>query len=265
MTEPVSHQAQPGFVVVALAGGVLEDDFRAAGFAAPNKAYLPIGGKLMLVRVLQALRAASLVREVRCVTQAGDLERASGPAILCDHLIDPGSDLVGSVLAGVVDLPDEERVLVSATDMPLLSPRAVDGFAGLAAGTPCDIGYGCVEKNVHERAYPSVRHTWVRLREGTFCGGGISLLRAGAIRSMEAKLRAFTSARKSPWKMASLFSLRLLWGFASGRLSISDVEAQADRLTGLRCRAIVCPNPEVAVNVDTLADLKTIEKLTNAP
>ncbi len=248
------------FRVIALAGGSLESDFRRAGYTVPNKAYLAIGNELMINRVLQALKGAAAVKEIRCVTQREAL--ASRPKIqpLCDAVIPPGADLIGSVIAGLEGLPNDERVLVAATDMPLLTSQAVDAFADLASTTPCDVGYGFVERKIHDSKYAGVRHTWVRLREGTFCGSGFSVLRVGATKQIQDALRRFTDARKSPAKMASLFSFGLVVRLLLGQLSVTELEQHANKLTGLTCRGLLCPYPEVAVNVDRASDLRQIER-----
>jgi molybdopterin-guanine dinucleotide biosynthesis protein A len=249
------------FTAVALAGGSLEPDFRQAGYDVPNKAYLPIAGELMLVRVLRALRGSPAIRQIRCITPASAAAQVPIVEQLSDQLIEPGVDLISSVLAGFTGLPDDERVVITATDMPLLTTPAVDGFAELAAQTPCDVGYGFVERRVHDRLYPGVRHTWVRLREGTFCGAGLSVIRAGAAAQIETVLRNFTDARKSPAKLAALFSPTLVLKVLMGQLTIGELERRADQLTKLVCRGIMCRDPEVAVNVDCLEDLRTVEAL----
>jgi GTP:adenosylcobinamide-phosphate guanylyltransferase len=253
--------AEPKFTAVALAGGALERDFRRGGYDVPNKAYLPVAGELMLVRVLRALRQAASVREIRCVTQSAAAARVAEIAQLCDAIVEPGVDLISSVIAGFAGLARDERALVVATDTPLLTARAVDRFASLAVRTPCDVGYGFVKRDSHDRSFPHVRHTWVRLREGTFCGAGISVIRAGAATQIETLLRRFAAARKSPIKLASLLSPALVLGVLLGRLRIAELERRASDLTGLVCRGILCPDPEVAVNVDRLEDLRTVEAM----
>ncbi|MDQ6766697.1 MAG: nucleotidyltransferase family protein [Candidatus Eremiobacteraeota bacterium] len=249
------------FTVVALAGGSLEADFRSAGYDVPNKAYLPVAGELMLVRVLRALRGSSAVKQIRCITQATAAARVPAAAQLCDMIVEPGPDLIGSLLTGFQGVPDDERVIIAATDMPLLTAAAVSGFAELAAQTPCDVGYGFVERGLHDRSYPNVRHTWVRLRDGTFCGAGMSVIRAGAASQIEDVLRKFTAARKSPAKLAALFSPALVLKVLTGRLGIAELERRASELTGLVCRGMSCRDAEVAVNVDRLEDLRTVEKI----
>jgi len=248
---------------IALAGGRLEQDFRAAGFDAANKAYIPIGGTFMLERVLRSLRGAKSVGRIRCVTQADAFNAAFGARSrdLCDEVVTPGDGLIDSMLAGFVGLPDSQLVLVVATDIPLVRPSDVDAFAARALSAPCDVAYGFVRREAHDAKYPGVRHTWVRLREGTFCGSGVSAIRAGAVGGLAGALRRIVAARKSPLRLASIFSTALLVRYLFGMLSIADAERRADEITGCRCRGIPCDEPELALNVDRLADLRAVERI----
>lgn len=248
---------------VALAGGELEADFRQAGYEVPNKAYLPIAGVTMLERVLRGLRASSSVARIRCVTPPAAMTGALGDSVrsLCDDVVAPGRDLIDSVQCGFARLAPEETALVVATDIPLVTPDAIDDFVAHLRGAPCDVGYGFVSRASHELRYPQIRHTWVRLREGTYCGSGISAIRAGAIGQLSDLLRRFVAARKSPLKLARLFSVLLALRMLFGGVPIAELEKRAGALSGLRCRGIACDQPELAVNVDCLADLRAVEAL----
>lgn len=250
------------FVAVALAGGSLERDFVRAGYRVPNKAYLPIGPSFMLERVLRALRAASSVGRIRCITQPKAFSLAFGDdRSFCDDVIAPGADLIDSMLAGFTGLPPNQMVLVAATDIPLVTGSAIDTFASRAKALDCDLGYGCIRREPHVAAYPHIRHTWVRLREGTFCGGGVSVIRAGAAVHLASILREFAAARKSPLRLASLFSPFLVVRTALGLVGIAELERRASELTGVTCRGIPCDEPELGVNVDRLEDLRAVSQL----
>src|SRR5579863_7150575 len=110
--------AHERLTAVALAGGRLERDFRDAGFDIANKAYLPVGGTLMLERVLRALRAATSICRIRCVTPSSAFASAFAgrSAQLADEIIEPGSGLIDSLIAGLRGLPDGSLALVVATD-----------------------------------------------------------------------------------------------------------------------------------------------------
>ncbi|HZV78994.1 MAG TPA: nucleotidyltransferase family protein [Candidatus Binatus sp.] len=253
------------YTIVALAGGSLESDFRNAGYNVVNKAYLPIGGELMLERVLRAFRSARCVERIRVVTQPDAFAAAFGDRArtLADDVISPGNGLIDSMLAGFTGLAPEARVLVSATDLALLTPEAVDAFAARAAeiAADADIGYGFVSRHAHEAKYPQVRHTWVRLKEGVFCGAGVSMLRAGSAPKTADLLRRVAALRKSPLRLAMLFSPGTWLRMLTGSARISELEARADEMSGLRCRGVLCDVPELAVNVDRLADLRIAEAL----
>lgn len=250
---------------IALAGGRLEQDFRDAGFDVANKAYLPIGGMLMLERVLRSLRGATAIGQIRCVTQPEAFSAAFGPRgrDLCDEVVTPGNGLIDSMLMGFAGLPEERLVLVVATDIPLVRSSDVDAFAERARSAPCDVAYGFVRREPHDAKYPNVRHTWVRLREGTFCGSGVSAIRAGAVDGLTGALRRIVAARKSPLRLASIFSMTLLVRYLLGMLSIADAERRANEITGCRCRGIACEEPELALNVDRLADLRSVQRIVD--
>ena len=253
------------FTAVALAGGHLEPDFRAAGYGAVNKAYVKIGETLMLERVLLALHAAESVSRIRCVTQLQAFREAFGdPRAAGIDVVDPGNDLIDSLIAGFEALDPDEMALMCATDLPLASAAAIDAFAAKAADMACDIGYGFVSRESHVRKYPQIRHTWVKLREGTFCGSGVSVMRPGAAQPVADLLRKVTAARKSPLKIAALFSPGLLLRLPFGRVSIAELERQADRISGVTCRGILTDDPELAVNVDRASDIPEVERLLSS-
>lgn len=252
-------------IAVALAGGRLERDFRDAGYDVTNKAYLPVGGVTMLERVLTSLRGASSIGSIRCVTQPDAFRRAFGPrgARMCDDVVAPGEDLIESMLAGFAGVAEAQMVLVVATDIPLARSSDIDAFAARVRSSHCDVAYGFVRREAHVSRYPHVRHTWVRLREGTFCGGGVSGIRAGVASGFAAALRRFAAARKSPLRLAAIFSPSLLVRYVAGRLSIAELERRANAITGYDCRGIACDEPELAVNVDRVADLRAVERILN--
>lgn len=251
---------------VALAGGRLESDFRDAGYDVANKAYLSLHGVTMLERVLSALRGASSVGRIRCVTQPDAFAATFGPrgAGLCDEVVKPGAGLIESMMAGLAGLPEDRLVLIVATDIPLVRSSDIDAFAARVLSAPCDVAYGFVRREPHEARYPGVRHTWVRLREGVFCGGGVSAIRAGAGAGFADALRRIVAARKSPLRLAAIFSPALLLRYVFGMLGIADAEQRADVITSCRCRGIACDEPELAVNVDRLADLREVERILDA-
>jgi hypothetical protein len=180
---------------------------------------------------------------------------------LADECRPDGIRISESLRSGLAGLPENDLVLVATSDLPILCAVAIDDFTARARMLDGEIGYGCVERNVHLAKYPEVPHTWARLRDGVYCGGGLIALRPRVLPALERFIEELGAARKKPWRLASLFGSRMLAKYALGRLSIADAEARARELLGAPVRAVVSPYAETAVNVDRATDVALAERL----
>jgi len=99
------------------------------------------------------------------------------------------------------------------------------------------------------------QRTFVRLRDGIFTGGNVLLVNPAKLREIEPVVREVIRLRKSPFRLASrlgfLFLLRLL----TGGIRIAEVERKAEKLFGIRARAVRMPYPEIGTDLDKTADL----------
>jgi molybdopterin-guanine dinucleotide biosynthesis protein A len=243
---------------VVLAGGPVDAVARLQP-GAPNKAFVEIGGVTLVGRVLAALRASASV--ARIVAVAPPSVSAHPGVAQADELRPDGIRITESLRNGLSAFPPDRDVLVVASDLPILTAAAVDDFVERVRALDADIVYGCVEKRVHVAQFPDVPHTWARLREGTFCGGGLVSIRPRALPLLERFIERLGAARKRPLRLASLFGWDVLARYAIGRLAIADAEARASRLLGARVRAAVSPFPETGVNVDRVTDVALAEAL----
>ncbi|HEY9084707.1 MAG TPA: nucleotidyltransferase family protein [Candidatus Tyrphobacter sp.] len=245
-------------IAVVLAGGP-PDDVSALQPGAPNKAFVRVAGRTLVERVLTALRASSAVD--RIIAVAPSAMRGDAALALADECRPDGIRISESLRSGLEGLPVNELVLVATSDLPILTPGAIDDFAARALALDGEIGYGCVERSVHRAKYAEVPHTWARLRDGVFCGGGLVALRPRVLPALERFIERLGAARKKPWRLASLFGFRVLAKYALGRLSIADAEARARELLGAQVRAVISPYAETAVNVDRASDVALAERL----
>lgn len=245
---------------VVLAGGPPDELAATQGVA--NKAFVHVGGVALVTRTLQALRESSSIGRIIVVAPKATHD---DPALaLADEKREDGAKIRVSLRNGLTGLDANEDVLVSASDLPILTGVAVDDFVERALVRMCDIGYGCLERRVHIAAFPQVPHTWVRLREGTFCGGGLITMKPRILGHLERFIEQLGAARKSPLRLARLFGIDMLLKFAVGRLSIADAEARASSLLGAPAAGIVSPYAVTAVNVDRLSDIELAERLVSS-
>ncbi|MDE2572665.1 MAG: nucleotidyltransferase family protein [bacterium] len=243
---------------VVLAGGPADDEVARLQPGAPSKAFVRVGGATLLERVLRGLRAAHTIDAIRVVAP----QQALGdPSLASVEACPAGTRMVDSLRNAVDGLDPNTSLLAVASDVALLSGAVVDDFVQGAQALEADLVYATVRKETHMARYPELPHTWVRLREGTFCGGGFVLLKPRALPSIFEAIEVFGAARKSPLKLARLLGWGTIWRFALRRLSISYVEQRVRGLTGIQARALECRYAEAAVNVDRAGDVAAVERL----
>ncbi|HLJ60941.1 MAG TPA: NTP transferase domain-containing protein [bacterium] len=239
--------------VVVLAGG--KPDPALTGAPLP-KAFAPLCGRTMVEFVLDALRGTNRTRRIILV---GPETPPPALAAVVDVTVRERGGLLENLAAALAELPGDAPVLAVAADVPLLTPLAVSAFLDAALALDADIVYGVVPRADVMRVYPDARKTFVRLRDGVFTGGSLVLLRPRAFERARPVLERAIRARKRPWDLARLFGPATLLGLATGRLRISGLEARVATIAGVRARAVICHEPEIAVDVDRAEDLVLAE------
>ncbi|HXM08223.1 MAG TPA: NTP transferase domain-containing protein [Candidatus Acidoferrum sp.] len=240
-----------GLHAVVLAGGPFDDVARLQNV--PNKAFVEIEGVTLVGRVLLSLSQASRIASV-CVVAPETMYDSDALALATERRPD-GPRITDSLRNGLAGLPGDDSVLIVTSDLPVLSPEAVDDFVERVRSSDPDAGYGCVDRRTHEARFPQVPHTWARLRDGTFCGAGLASLKPRALPALEQFIERLGAARKRPLQLASIFGYDVLVRFAFGRLTIARAEERASRILGAKVRAIVSPFADAGVNVDRVGDV----------
>lgn len=243
---------------IVLAGGP-RDTVAQTNPSAPNKAFIKIGGIELVARTLGALRASRSIDTIIVVAPAS--AHAHPSLALADHLRPDGKRISDSLASGIRGLDPDAQTLIAPSDLPIISADAINEYVSQATALNAEITYGCLERRVHEAAYPQVPHTWARLRDGTFCGCGIITLRPRSYPRLARVIERLGAARKNPFALASLFGWDVLLRFAFRRLSIADAEARASQILGASVKAVVSTHPDIAVNVDRVSDIALAEEL----
>lgn len=247
---------------VLLAGGHLEPLPPGEGHPS-GKGMLAVGPTPMAARTLRALAECPGIRRVVLVSPVSR-EELEGPEWEgVDEVAEAGPDLISSLRSGLARVADpDEPVLTVAGDLPFLTAPAVTDFLERCSDRPEASGwYGYMRREVSERKYPGVPHTWARLVEGTFCGTGLVALRSRVVERVESAMRALTQGRKNPLRLAAVLGWRTVFQFVTGRLTVSVAEHAAARLLGFRCVGIESPFAETAFNVDSFETLLEARRL----
>jgi GTP:adenosylcobinamide-phosphate guanylyltransferase len=237
---------------IVLAGGG-HDAVSATAPDLPNKAFVEIGGIALVERVIAALRNAPGIHRIIAAALAGADERRPD-----------GARMVESLESGLTGAPADEMVLIAASDLPLLSQAAIAEFLEQAHARDLDVAYSIVSQRDHLAVYPKVPHTWAKMVEGRFCGGGLVALKPRALPALRAVLDDLGAARKSPLRLAALFGWDVFPRFALGSLTVAAAERRATAILRAPAGAIRCSHPEIAVNVDRVSDIALANGLVEA-
>ncbi|MBW3622257.1 MAG: nucleotidyltransferase family protein [Armatimonadetes bacterium] len=240
---------------VILAGG-RDRGALAEATGQPIRALLPIHGRPMIHYVAGALAAAETVGPVAAV----------GPEALADALpglplLPEGPDLLSNIQAGLNAHATDGPVLLLTTDIPFLTPAAVDDFVRRGRASGADLCYPLIAQSVNAARFGEMRRTYARLHEGRFTGGNMMLVRAGFFRQMEPLVSDAYAARKQPFRLARKVGMGLLVRFMLGRLRIAQVESRVGTLLGGSVRAILTEYAEIGADVDKPEDLQLAEAL----
>jgi GTP:adenosylcobinamide-phosphate guanylyltransferase len=246
---------------VVLAGGP-PDAVSALYRGATNKAFVPVGGTPMVARVIAALRATPSIERIIAVAPPSmhDTEALAG----ADERRADGLRMIESLDSGLAGAPADEPVLVVASDLPVLTPAAVEELIALAHERNLDIAYAIVNSRVHYAAFPRFPHTWATMWDGRFCGGGAVVLRPRVLPALRGVMDDLGAARKSPLRLAALFGWDIAPRFALGFLRIAAAEDRASTILRAPVGAVRCSHAEIALNVDRPGDVALANELVNA-
>lgn len=248
---------------IILAGGKNSPAMQAVA-QTPVRALTPLGPGTMLDCVVVALADAPSVGRLFVV---GDI-----PASDAYTQIPQGATLMDNLFAGIAaacqDLP-AARLLVSTSDIPFLTPAGVEDFVAQSLAADADFCYPIIPIEACRAAYPQMKRTTVRLREGTFTGGNLMLVNPQFMLAQREPLARAYAARKRPFQLGAMLGwgllarLLLAQTLAPNALSIPLLEQGVARLLGggSRARAIVTHYAEIGTDIDSPEDVAVARQL----
>jgi molybdopterin-guanine dinucleotide biosynthesis protein A len=235
-------------------------DKLACKLGAAHKALLDVGGRTMIQRVVDALRASPEISHVVVACRQGGpvAESLRGQVDLAES---EAPSFLDGISAGFAAMPDVSRALLVTCDMPLLTPQAVSAIVHEAAARP-EVGllYAMVDIRLTQQAYPEGHRTAIRLKEGSYTAAGVCVVSREFITKSGPIIMEAFKQRKSKIGMARLFGIGFLAKFALGILSVEGLVKRADEMMGCRCAAVSLPFAECGFDVDTESDLEAARR-----
>lgn len=242
---------------VVLAGATNRGKLSEVSDAA-HEAVIRVAGRPMVHYVLDALKASDSVERIILVGPREALDGYPSPDGI--ELVPAGESMVENLRLGLERVQNQEPALIVTSDIPLLRAEAVDDFVNRCEQVSADIYYSVVAKEVNEAKYPGVTRTYVRLKDGTFTGGNIALVKPEVVEACAPMIAQAVAMRKNPLKLSRLLGLKFIVKLLFNRLSLKEIEERVRLILGFRGVAVLSPYPEVGIDVDKPQDLTLVEE-----
>lgn len=242
---------------VILAGAPADPEMQAK-YSVKNRAEVPIAGKPMVQYVVDALKDSSNVGNICLI---GDVQCEG-----TDKVIPSAGSMINNLVAGV-GACEGDHVLISTSDIPMLTAEAVDDFIGRCGDLSADLYYAIIPKGDCEKRFPGMRRTYVRLAEATFTGGNMVIISSEFVRKNSEYLRQVFEVRKKPLKLAGLIGVGTLiraiiaqkvW---AGAINLPLLERTAGRVLNADLKAVQTPYAEIGSDVDDLEQASYLEAM----
>jgi GTP:adenosylcobinamide-phosphate guanylyltransferase len=261
-----SHPVPQRFTAVVLAADRTRRDPITQYTGAACKAFAPVGGIPMIIRVLDALAACDLVtRVILCGppeslhAQCPELKQriASGQVIWLPNRDSPSR----SAEAGLSHIPGDVPVLLTTADHALLTPGIVQSFLQNSLATGSDATVGAIRQQTITAAFPGSKRTVIRLRDGGFCGCNLFTFNPSG-RSLAGFWRQAEDLRKRPWQLiAKVLGFKTVLSYLFGFLTLQQALAAVSEKSGVKIQAVILDDPRAGVDVDKVEDLKLAESI----
>lgn len=260
------NPAAQQFAAVVLAADRTGKDPITQHSGAACKAFAPVAGVPMIIRVLDTLQACDLISTIILCGPPESLHEhcpelkqriASGQVTWLPNLDSPSR----SAEHGLNHIPPDTPVLVTTADHALLTPAIVRDFLQNAAVTPCDAAVGTVSETALSAAFPGCKRTIIRLRDGGFRGCNLYAFNQRG-RALVRFWRQAEDLRKRPWRLiGKVLGLKTVFLYLIGQLTSQQGLAAVSEKSGVNIRLVMLDDARAGIDVDKVQDLMLAESI----
>ncbi len=163
-------------------------------------------------------------------------------------------------------IPDDIPVLVTTADHPLLTAEIVDRFCGQSLTRGVDATVGLAPYELVKAAFPDMKKTVLRFRDGEYCGCNLFAFLTTEGRRMADYWRRVETQRKNPIKIIRILGWGAVIKYLLGWLTLHGAIETLSRRLHLNLGAVILPYAEAAIDIDSVADHAIVsEKLSRHP
>ncbi len=259
------------FTAIVLAGQRPGVDPVAHARGVTYKALAPVGGRAMILNVLDALEASPWVGNVFISLEDRDLANAEPRLkdyLASGRIADAGTSICTSVASAIEQKGITPPILVVTADHALLTVDMLDGFCRdavrLHREEALDFALAMVARRLFRATYPDARRTFIPFRDDGYSGCNLFAFMTPAAHKVLDFWGRIERERKKPWRLIRAFGIGNLLRYLLRLEDLQGMMIRAGKVIGIRGRAIVLLCPEAAIDVDTVEDLKLVEEILAA-
>ncbi len=254
------------FTAIVLAGDRRPDDPLLKAANSKCKALIPVAGKAMVRRVLEALGESRFVdQRILCGPPWAILKADPGliKAIETGEFqwIENQQTPSLSACHAMQSIPTSNPILITTADHALLDADMLNYFCERARNSEYDVVVGLADYDNIIQTYPNTKRTALKFRNGSFSGCNMFAFTTPVGRSIAKFWVHIEKQRKNPFRVVSAAGWTAIIRYAFGWLTLEEGLQRISRRLDLRIGVIIMPQPEAAIDIDTVEDWKLADTI----
>lgn len=248
---------------IILGGGKISHLF-AEMVGTDSKGLIQIDGRASIEYVVDAMRGVPGMRKIVLVADKSVYLHHPVAGKL-DGIIDEGPDIWHNLMRAIRYLNEDRRVLVSTSDIPLLTSEALCAFLS-KCDPEAELCVPITRKLPTQRLFGNRIWIYLPLREGWITHTCNVLFDPRLLLRNQDFAERFLSRRKDLWGATGSVGLRftirffLSWIFPFLRFDAAGIGHEIEMMTGAhKCQGIILDYPEIALDIDKPSDVEEIE------
>jgi len=221
-----------------------------------NKALVTIDSRPMIEYIVDALNNSENIDKILVVGPKNELHPYIGKKV--EEILNPGNSILENMKIGLNYFNSTDNLLLLTSDIPLITPEAIDEFLRICTKRKACIGYPIITKEKIIKKYPETERTYVKMKEGVFCGGNIIFFKPEVFFQNKELIQELFNNRKNNWKNAKILGLKFILKFLFKTLTVEEAEKRVTDIVGYNSVAVMVSYPEIMIDLDKPSDLKLI-------
>lgn len=223
-----------------------------------NKALIMLDSRPMIDYIVDALNSSENIDRILVVGPKNELRPCIGEKV--DEILNPGNSILENLEIGLNFFNSADNLLILSSDIPLITSEAIDEFLEICTKRKAYIGYPIITKENIVKKYPETERTYIKMKEGIFCGGNIVFFKPEVFFKNKKLIKELFDNRKSTWRYVKILGLKFILKFIFKTLTLEEIEKRLTSIIGYNSIAILISYPEIMIDLDKPSDLKLIRK-----